>query len=320
MRASGEGNRRGERRQAANAPMWFYRPSTMHSRPIEWLRRHLAWFAVLAIAALVASDWPFGWAFWVLHPLVAAMVAGLALLVMTLAVVDAVLRRREAARWVDVARGGGVAMVTLYNACILALLEATGLDTGQRLRPNLHHYLVPAHRAAVRACPNNWNQDEVRELAFDAPRLEQWLRDTLGILLLDPSWNKEAASLILELEREQELTLARWVTAFSIVGDEGSFRRAARITQILDREEAIQEHLSVIEDSTVSGRPHDGDEAGRSRARVIYHWLELLRAVGEENRHWQRHISASSEMGLDDLPYSTELMTRDAPTVTHGAN
>ena len=63
-------------------------------------RRYLPLVAILLTVALVVSDWPLDWSFWIDHPFIAALAAGLVLLLLTGSVVDAILRRREARSWV----------------------------------------------------------------------------------------------------------------------------------------------------------------------------------------------------------------------------
>jgi hypothetical protein len=61
-------------------------------------RRYLGWIAVVVAVGLLLSDYPFGWSFWFEHPFFASFLAALVLLVLTLSVVEAVIRRREERR------------------------------------------------------------------------------------------------------------------------------------------------------------------------------------------------------------------------------
>jgi cell division protein FtsW (lipid II flippase) len=110
--------------------------------------KRLRWplLAVLGSAALVLTDWPLGWSFWVDHPLVAAVVAGLLVVIVTVAVIDSYLRSREAKRWGSVGRIAAAEFSHVFDQAQLGLLGMLGFDVS-RPRPAIETFLGQLTRA-----------------------------------------------------------------------------------------------------------------------------------------------------------------------------
>jgi cell division protein FtsW (lipid II flippase) len=90
------------------------------------LRRSLSFVAILVAALVLVSDWPLGWAGWTEHPYLAAFAAGLVLLLLTGSVVDVILRRREARRWIDLGRGAAYALDQVFFLSEIAMFQRLG--------------------------------------------------------------------------------------------------------------------------------------------------------------------------------------------------
>ena len=91
---------------------------------------------------MALSDWPVEWPFWIDHPLIAALAAGLALLFLTGAVVDSYVRRREARRWVGVGRAAAIEFA-VYIAVRWVMPQLLGVDFQIRVWPDVEFHLTP---------------------------------------------------------------------------------------------------------------------------------------------------------------------------------
>src|SRR5262249_5252 len=105
--------------------------------------------AVLVSLALVATDWPLEWSFWIDHPFVAALVAGLVLLLLTGSVLDVVLRRREASRWRDLGPGAAYALEQLFILYRIAMLQLRGARADVQLTAEIELQVAPARARAI---------------------------------------------------------------------------------------------------------------------------------------------------------------------------
>jgi hypothetical protein len=116
-------------------------------------RRWLPLAAVGLVVGLALSDWPGAWPFWIDHPLIAALVGGIALLFLTGAVVDSFLRRREARRWVGVGRAAAIEFAVFFETTRWVMVQLLGVDFWVRVSPDLELNLAPARSRAAELVP-----------------------------------------------------------------------------------------------------------------------------------------------------------------------
>ena len=121
---------------------------------IPVLRRFLPALAIVLASVLVLSDWPLDWSFWLDHPLLTAFVAGLVLLLLTGSVVDVILRRREARRWVDLGRGAAYALDQVFYFSGIAMFQLLDVGGHMRLSPEIEFHVAPARARAAQLLPN----------------------------------------------------------------------------------------------------------------------------------------------------------------------
>jgi hypothetical protein len=217
------------------------------------LRQYLPGVALALTVALVATDWPLGWTLWVDHPFVAALAAGLVLLLLTGSVVDAILRRREARRWRDLGRGAAYALDQVFWLSRIALFQLLGARGDIQLTLEIELHVGPARDRALELLgqvPESDELDIMTEYDLDRATLLQDAR--LPTLLRDPAWCDRAMFALLTLARVQETTIARWVGAFGVLGDSEGFRRIGESIAIADRAEAIGQYLLVLRRGEVS--------------------------------------------------------------------
>jgi hypothetical protein len=112
-------------------------------------RRSLPFVAILVALLVLVSDWPLGWAGWIEHPYLSAFAAGLVLLLLTGSVVDVILRRREARRWIDLGRGAAYALDQVFFLSGIAMFQLVGAGGDAGLSPEIEFHLAPPRARAV---------------------------------------------------------------------------------------------------------------------------------------------------------------------------
>ena len=121
---------------------------SLGDRVAERVRAWLPGIAVVVALLLAATDYPLGWAVWVEHPFFAALVAGLVIVFLTATVIDAFLRRREAARWIDINRAAATAFWQVFSDSYRAAFALLGFDAGPFPLAVDHTVSAPRLRAA----------------------------------------------------------------------------------------------------------------------------------------------------------------------------
>ena len=274
------------------------------------LRRYLPALAIVLASVLVLSDWPLEWSFWVDHPLVAAFVAGLVLLLLTGSVVDVILRRQEARRWVDFGRGAAYALDQVFYFSGIAMFQLLGVGGDIRLSPEIEFHVAPARARAAQLLPNRPDPGGVDVMIeVNEERASALRADRLPILLRDDQWRDHALLAILAFARAQETTIARWISAFGALGDYEGFRRVGRSIEILDRAEVVVQHLLVIRDAGAQFDPAASDTATRT---VMSYWEELVRAYYEEAYYWEDRHTSGSGLEISEHP-TTRLRKQRRP-------
>ena len=277
------------------------------------LRRYLPALAIVLASVLVLSDWPLDWSFWLDHPLVAALVAGLVLLLLTGSVVDVILRRREARRWVDFGRGAAYALDQVFYFSGIAMFQLLGVGGDMRLSPEIEFHVAPARARAAQLLQNRPDPGGVDVMIeVNEERASALRADRLPILLRDGQWRDHALLAILAFARAQETTIARWISAFGALGDYEGFRRVGRSIEILDRAEVVVQHLLVIRDAGAQFDPAASDTAMRT---VMSYWEELVRAYYEEAYYWEDRHTSGSGLEISEHP-TTRLRKQRRPRGT----
>jgi hypothetical protein len=267
------------------------------------LRRSLPFVAILVAMLAFVSDWPLGWSGWVEHPLVAAFVAGLVLLLLTGSVVDVILQRREARRWVDLGRGAAYALDQVFYLSGIAMFQLVGVGRDTRLSPEIEFHVAPARKRARELLGRDSGTPDINVLVDydDEERAVAVHDDRLPTLLPDGPWREHVVLALLAFARVQEATIARWISAFGALGDAQGFRRVSRSIAILDRAEVlVQQLLTVAEVEAGSARSHlTAEQAART---VTRYWKELVRAYSQETQYWENRHAGASGLDLSEYP------------------
>ena len=273
-------------------------------RVIAPIRRYLPAIAITLSVVLVLSDWPLGWSLWFEHPFLAALAAGLVLLLLTGSVVDVILRRREARRWVDLGRGAAYALDQVFYLSSIAVVQLLGVWGEMRLSPEIEFHVAPAHARAVALLGPGTDADTDIDVMFEymETRVAALRDDRLPTLIRDRQWRDHAVFAILALARSQETTIARWIGAFGTLGDNEGFRRIGASIRILDRAEVVVQHLLVIRDAEVVGSQPDRSALDASVQRVVAYWGELVAAYDDEADYWERRHATASGLDIGEHP------------------
>ena len=140
-------------------------------------RRTAAILAILLLLAVAGSDF-FIAGFWVNHPMLTAIVSALAVVVLSVAVIEVVLSRRSERRWRVLAQSALLELAEAANTTWSALGEALGLLGASQMSPDM----VQAALASTATGP------KVRrdvEAALTNPQLREKLAGQLGETLAD---------------------------------------------------------------------------------------------------------------------------------------
>jgi hypothetical protein len=267
------------------------------------LRRSLPFVAITVAALLVVSDWPLGWSGWTEHPFVASFVAGLVLLLLAGAVVDVILQRREARRWVDLGRGAAYALDQAFYLSRIAMFQLVGAGGDTRLSPEIEFHVAPARERARKLLGHDASSPEMNVILweYDEERTAAFAEDRLPALLSDPAWRDHVHLALLGLARAQDKTIARWISAFGALGDAEGFRRVAGSIAILDRAEAVVQELLALADIEAKGSRLTTDQAVH---KVALFWKELGRAYFREMQYWEHRHAGASALGLTEHPFT----------------
>ena len=272
------------------------------------LRAALPATALVVAIALGVSDWPIGWRFWVDHPYVAATVAGLSLLFVAGAIVDAHIRRREAHRWhgLGFAAAGEFASI-LYDTGI-AIAALTGADDGYRLRADVEFHLAPARDRATELLERDAEGPAARG---DIDPFDPEFGGHLAVLVADDAWRRSCSQTLRVTRSHLVEAVSRWTGTFAILNDDEQFNRVARTVTIMDLTTAL--HMSLV-----AIRPH-ADEAhldAATFAMFATQWRTLRDSVNTELDFWnaRRRVGSRVELplllgeqpsALDSVPVTT---------------
>lgn len=259
--------------------------------------------AVVVSLVVVASDWPLGSDFWFDHPLVAAFVGGLLLLLIAGAVVDRWLRLREARRWVDIGRGAAHAMDAIFWQSSIAMMHLIGVGGASRLGGELEPSIGPARARAHALLPvSNPADDAWVHGEYDETRAIALERERLPILLVDVQWRTHTLMAIFAISETHKKTLPVWISAFGALDDRDGFARTARTIELLDYSEALIQEL--VELSATDPAPPDAARA----TRITSHWRELVHRYYHEQEYWEARHVLDSPLGPSAYPMTTRTL------------
>ena len=247
--------------------------------------------AALAVAiALAMSDWPIGWRLWVDHPYVAANVAGLSLLFVAGAIIDAHIRRREARRWhgLGFAAAGEFAAI-LYDTGI-AIAALTGADDGYRLRADVEFHLAPARDRATELLERDAEAPAARG---EVGTLDPEFGGYLAVLVADDAWRRSCSQTLRVARSHLVEAVSRWTGTFAILNDDEQFNRVARTVTIMDLITAL--HMSLVGIRHVAGEAHLDPAAF---ATFATQWRTLRDAVNAELDFWNARRRVGSRVEL----------------------
>jgi hypothetical protein len=263
-------------------------------RVMDYLRLKVAlkrvrWplMAVAVVVGVSLSDWPFGWAFWVDHPLVAAVVAGLLVLLVAGAAVDAYIRAREAKRWRSVGRAAAAELSHIFDQATLAMLALLGFDEGPA-REEIEYALRPVRKkvSELLAPPRAdgidllWRQRDPAD-----PGDDEWQRERLTVLVQNREWIRGCHAVMVACSRLQLETISRWVATFAILSDDDQVTRIDGAMRLIERTRALDTKLLA------EGR----EPAARQVSEALDDWAALLAGFRREANYWYRRYQADAE-------------------------
>jgi hypothetical protein len=111
------------------------------------VRRILALLAIGVLVLAVASDLVIGW-FWIAHPMLTSIVSALVVILLTAAVIDVILRRRDERRWRVLAQSALIQLAEAAHTTWSNLAEDLGLGAlGDRPPTEVRAELTSTDRA-----------------------------------------------------------------------------------------------------------------------------------------------------------------------------
>jgi hypothetical protein len=262
----------------------------MHLR--RTLRAGLPFIAVVVAVALPLSDWPLGWRVWVDHPYVSAFVAGMALLFVAGAVVDAHFRRREAHRWHGLGFVAAGEFASIQYDTAIAMDALIGIDDGYRLRSDVEFHLAIARdRASELLRPDSEIFSLERREADDED-----LTSRLAVLVADETWRRSCSQTLRVARGYLVEAIGRWTGTFAILNDDEQFNRVARTVTIMDLITALHMSLVVI-------RPPDerADVDTTAFSTFVGQWQTLLNSVNTELDFWNTRRRVHTRVDIPAL-------------------
>jgi hypothetical protein len=236
---------------------------------------------------LVASDWPIGWSFWVLHPFMSALVPGLLLIAIAGVLVDALLQRRERRHWRAV--GGAVAgeFNGLFADASNVLFSILG-DEYARTNAEIDYHLVPTQRRAREVLqldgtpPDAWDPDQPIGGLYD-----DRARSRLPILMRDELWVDGAFGSLRTVTTQHGRLLAQWASLSAVAGREQEFRHLGHSTLLADTINRFLVETLLVQTATLDEMsPLEAGEADHAIARAVDLWTELRVLCVDEIEFW----------------------------------
>lgn len=259
------------------------------------LRRWLPVVALAVAVGVAVTDWPLEWSFWLDHPLVAALAAGLVLLLLTGSVVDAYLRRREAKRWTSLGRVAASEFFIFFDLARMIVAHLLGFDFGARVAPEIEAHLTPARERAALLIPTTLSPDEAYALAHVRARYVEEQKQRLPLLARDTGWGDDASLTLMTMTLELGRAVARWAGIFAILGDEERFQHVAESIGVIDEMRAVIEHIQHLQNLLSEDATAHRTAIDQSLSAVVVHWSSLTAALADEDRYWEQQLHAESK-------------------------
>jgi hypothetical protein len=256
--------------------------------------------AVAVAVALLLSDWPGGWSLWFDHPYLAAFCAGLALLLLTGAVLDAYLRRREARRWYGIGMAASTEFLSIFYDEGIAIDALLGFDNGYRLGVEVEFHLAAARSRSAALLPLTDSDEELNKDALAA---------RLSVLLADDAWRNSCSETLRRLRGHHIDAVSRWAGTFATLHYNDEFERVARSITIMDLVVVLHVLLGRISLASAEGAPLDDG----SVEEFTNNWWSLERAITNERDFWNAQRKVDQRVELPAEPYGAFADTRRRP-------
>jgi hypothetical protein len=255
----------------------------------EALRR-FGWplVAVTVAGAISLTDWPLGWHFWLDHPLDAALVAGLLVVLVTVAALDAYLRSRESRRWRSVGRAAAAEFSHIFDQSLLGMVSLLGFDL-PRPRHEIESALAePRARAQILLDSPQGDPEELLQRQRDPADRgdDRWQRQRLEILIRDTEWRKGCHETLVASSTLQFALISRWVSSFAILNDDAHLARVEHALHLIEAERALDTSLFLVGDDTTGIQVDD----------AIGRWSSLSIDLRRESNYWYLRYQEGAEI------------------------
>jgi hypothetical protein len=251
--------------------------------------------AVVAAAAIGLTDWPVGWAFWVEHPLDAALVGGLLVVLLTVAILDTYLRWRESRRWGSVGHVAAAEFSHVFDQAAQTMLSLLAFDL-PRARQEIETALAePRARAQMllESLSNAPSGIELAELLLrqrdpDDPGDDGWQRERLNVLVRDTEWLQGAHETLVAVSALQLALISRWVSSFAIVNDDAHLVRVERALRLTEAARTLDSSLGMLfvrEDRTTANLEN-----------AMRRWSSLVASYRREANYWYLRYQQGAEV------------------------
>jgi hypothetical protein len=153
-------------------------------------RRAAAVLAILLLLAVAGSDFVVA-GFWVSHPMLTAIVSALAVVLLSVAVVEVVLNRRAERRWRVLAQSALVELGEAANATWTAMAGALDLEGATEMSPDTVHATLVSDATGPK------------------------VRRQIEAALIEPQLRKRLAGQLTERLADGQQILGRWAVALT---------------------------------------------------------------------------------------------------------
>ncbi len=234
--------------------------------------------AVVLVVAVTATDWPIGWSFWVDHPLVAAVVGGIVLLVLAGTALDAYVGHRERTRWHQIAWAASSDFALVFEDAWMLMMWLRGIDAP--FEPFMQSFSEAAHQRAVELCGRRrivgWDVSEL--MTGDPPDLpEEFIRARVHLLTLDQVWLDAALLAVRVILRRHSDAVSRWAGTTALLRDERFMQAITASIPTIDKLVLVMNLIDIPSDE-------------QRRVELSQAWIDLHRAFRHETALWLKRV------------------------------